>query len=1045
MSKTQRKLRAGVALHALVLVGASATVLAAAAPAHAQDYTSGAIQGSVSDENGTPVANATVTVRSDAQGVTRTARTSSSGAMRIAGLPSGSYSVTAEVEGKPGWRAEGVSIVAGQTAQIEIKLSAGEEIVVTGASVTTASSGGTTGLSVDVEDFIKNKPLGRDLTSVVLLAPGTAVGDTAFGNLPSIGGASVAENAYYLNGLNLTNFNTYLGSAEVPFWFYKSVDTQVGGFSAEYGRATGGIVNAVSKSGSNTFSAGVHVEWAPNFLRSLSPNLLYWDGERYSRSTNRSADSSDSVLTAVEAGGPIIRDRLFFYGLAQFRRTRSTSVNVRAGTATRNRNDDPFWGVKLDAYPIDSQHLEFTIFDTRSTTQQSILDYSETNFNPIFGAATTVRDNPGGGLNFVGKYTSHLTDFLTMSAAYGRVRDRSDFSLVSGDFGTPYFVNSSGNAIGNVRNGGLFTSQALGSVEQPYDTQRKFFRADADVLFSLFGDHHVRFGYDQEDNRLRRVTIRTGGTGLRAAGRLSDAAFNAQLGGAGYSMIARAPDANGNVVELNYYNTGGAFLAKNQAYYIQDAWKPIDRLTVNLGVRRDDFRINKPSGSPLADLKKNYAPRLSATYDLWGDRSGQLFGSYGWYYLPVASNTAYRQGAPSYYFRQRYNFSGVDANGLPILTGLVTNRSDYASACPFALLPNGATTNCNVTGDGADVDLSQAISTNLKATRESEFIIGYRHTTGLWKLGLSYTHRNLDRSAEDSAIDAAVNAYCTANNVVARPIGGGAAVPCSRIWDGFHQYVINNPGKDITVNLLASGYDINNRTVTLTADQLGYGKARRTYDAVTFEFDRRSDGLFSFGGSYTWSKSKGNSEGFVQSDFGQSDAGITQDFDQPGFVPGAYGYLPSDRRHNFKLYGDVTPTKNFAIGLNLQVASPRPLSCFGYNPTDKLANGYGAASHYCGGKLSPRGSAQQSDWVQTTNVSLRYNVKFGDRDVTLRADVFNLLNSRAVTERYEFGDLDVTTNSTTGLPSSYIPDPDYGLATAYQSPRYVRLGVDIAF
>ena len=69
--------------------------------------------------------------------------------------------------------------------------------------------------------------------------------------------------------------------------------------------------------------------------------------------------------------------------------------------------------------------------------------------------------------------------------------------------------------------------------------------------------------------------------GLRAAGRLSDAAFNAQLGGAGYSLIARAPDANGNVVELNYYNTGGAFLAKNQAYYIQDSWKPIDRLTLN--------------------------------------------------------------------------------------------------------------------------------------------------------------------------------------------------------------------------------------------------------------------------------------------------------------------------------------------------------------------------------------------------------------------------------------------------------------------------------
>jgi hypothetical protein len=496
---------------------------------------------------------------------------------------------------------------------------------------------------------------------------------------------------------------------------------------------------------------------------------------------------------------------------------------------------------------------------------------------------------------------------------------------------------------------------------------------------------------------------------------------------------------------LNYFNTGGSFKAKNQAYYVQDEWKPFDRLTLTIGARRDDFRINKPSGAPIADLKKNYAPRVAAQFDLFANKSGKIFGSYGWYFLPIASNTAFRQGAPSYFFRQRYHYSGVGANGLPILTSQVTNNGSYQTACPFALLPNGSTTNCNVTGDGADINTTQAISSTLKATRESEIIAGYEQTFGLWKFGLSYTHRNLDRTSEDSAIDAAVNTYCVANNIRATPTGGGASVPCSNIFTGFHQYVINNPGKDITVNLLANGYDINNRTVTLSAAALGYGNAKRTYDAVTFTFDHKFNGLYSFGGSYTYSKSKSNIEGGVQSDFAQSDTGITQDFDQPGFVDYSYGYLPNDLRHNIKFYGNISPTSEFNIGTNIQVQSPRSLSCFGFHPTDIFADGYGAASHYCGGVPSPRGTAQRSNWFETINLQFAYSPKIEGHNVTFRADVFNLLNSQRVIKRNEIGDLDVTTSDTTGLPVTYIPNPSYGLVTSYQAPRYVRLGIDISF
>ncbi len=1054
LHSARKSLRAGTALQALALFGAGVSAVGFAAPAAAQDYTSGAIGGTVKDDAGNAVGGATVVITSRAQGVSRSTTTNSSGTFLVNGLAPGGYDVSVQSSAGAGYKADNVRLLSSQTAQLNVQLAAtgGEDIVVTGSRAVASFSGATTGLNVDVTDFINDKPLNRDLTSIILLAPGTAAGDAAFGNLPSIGGSSVAENAYFVNGLNTTNFDTGLGSSAVPFYFYRSVETKTSGLPAEYGRATGGIVNAVTKAGSNDFMAAVHVDWAPNFLRSIGRNRQSFtgvnvNGSRYQNSTDTAYNRSDSLLVNVEAGGPIIKDRLFVYGLVQMRRATSRQNNPLAtgvtgqGTSFAYRDDDPFWGAKVDAYPIDSQHLEFTIYDTRATQERSDQPYSYGSGAPLYNTATAVTGFSSGGLNFVGKYTGRMTDFLTVSAAYGRVRDRFDQISIAGSGNLPFFQNASGAVVNGVANGGLLNAQQLQGTDAPYSTERKFFRADADILVDFIGSHHFRGGYDQETNTLNHVTVRNGGAYELSNGAITPAAYNAVLGNGGLAYILRP----GGLVEVNYFNTGGTFGAKNKAYYIQDEWKPTDRLTLTLGARRDDFRVDKPSGAPIAILNKNYAPRISAEYQLFGDKSGKLYGSYSWYYLPIASNTGFRQGAPSYYLRQRYQYLGTDSKGLPILGNISTSYAN--GTCPIALVPGKPTTNCNVTGDGSDINTTQAISSNLKATKESEFNVGYQQKFGLWTVGLNYIHRKLDRTSEDSAIDAAVNAYCAANKIVPHSTATGAATTCNAIFSGFHQYVINNPGKDITVNLLANGYDINNKTVTLTAAALGYGPAKRTYDGVTFSFDRASNGVYSFGGSYTWSKSKGNIEGGVQSDFGQSDTGITQDFDQPGFVAGAYGYLPNDRRHEFKLYGSINLTDDFTIGTNTQVYSQRPLSCFGYNPVDDFANGYDAASHYCNLVLSPRGTAQKSDWYETINTSFRYNVHFGDQVVTLRADVFNLLNSQAVLKRNEIGDLvgSQVLSPTTGLPIAVSPNPNYGLVTSYQAPRFVRIGVDINF
>ncbi len=1024
-------LRASSALSAVSLLGVGLAAVALPSAAAAQDYTAGAISGQVTDEAGNSVSGATITVSSSETGISRSATSGASGNFRFAGLPSGSYDVVVTADGYDDFTGTDVRILASQTADLGISLTqTGTAIVVTGARIIRDFTGTTTGLNVDLEELTKTVPVARDLTSVMLLAPGTSEGDDGFGNLASIGGSSVAENAYYLNGLNITNFDNYLGSARVPFEFYKSVEVKSGGYSAEFGRATGGIVNAVSKSGSNEFTGAVHLNWEPNALASQGPVLYNLEQSgAITKLRDPSVDKDFAYSGIVEMGGPIIKDRLFAYGLVEFRKTSTTFARPATGLVYKDEQDDPFWGAKIDAIPIDGQRLEFTIFDTRRTTNRSVADYTATDEGASVGTFNPTTNFNYGGLNYVGKYTGTFTDWLTVSGAYGIMKDRFDQELLGEAAALPYVLNNSSATINGVGPGGLLTSQVSSSRSSPYSTKREFYRGDVDLYFNILGEHHIRAGFDVEENTLSRSTIATGGDYLYANGYLTDEAYQAGNGGSGYyQIIWDGSAADEQYVDLLYYNSGGTFTSKNKAFYIQDEWSVTDRLTLNLGVRRDDFRVNRADGAALANLKENYAPRLGFEYELFPEVNGRIYGNFAQYYLPIASNTAYRNVGEEYYWRERFILAGIDSNGLPVLGDQITPADDprYGTQCPFTLTDQsvgGAT--CRLTGNGAVPPSDAIIADNLKATKQSEYILGYRQDLGDFAVGIAYTYRNLDRTAEDSSFDIPINQWCADN--------GQDTAECEAEWFGYHQYVIWNPGNATTVNL--DGLD--GQQITLTKDQLSaYGKAKRTYHAVELTFDRKWDGDWSLGGSYTWSVSKGNSEGFVQSDFEQDDAGITQDFDVPEFTEYAYGYLPNHRRHRFKLFGAVALSDQFTLGMNGVLESPRKLSCLGYYPVaESTANLYGAASHYCSGEPAPRGEGKETDWFSRLDVSARYNVEFATGNtLTLRADVFNLLNSRGITGRDETGDYDL------GVTSA-----NYGNVTGYQSPRYVRLGVDIGF
>ena len=171
---------------------------------------------------------------------------------------------------------------------------------------------------------------------------------------------------------------------------------------------------------------------------------------------------------------------------------------------------------------------------------------------------------------------------------------------------------------------------------------------------------------------------------------------------------------------------------------------------------------------------------------------------------------------------------------------------------------------------------------------QDEVIIGYQAMLDeQWSWGIKGTRRVMDGAIDDMIID----------HAIASKFG------CS----DYHanQYVLGNPGEDMTVYSDTNCDGDVDDWVTFTAEELVYDKAERKYSAIDLNVKKAWDGIWSIDATYTWSKSYGNSEGLVKSDNGQNDAGLTTDFDFPELMDGAHGNLPNDRRHMFKVYGTV--------------------------------------------------------------------------------------------------------------------------------------------
>jgi len=871
----------------------------------------------------------------------------------------------------------------------------------------------------DVQQVAAKVPVARSLEALAMLAPQTVVGDSAFNangrSTVALAGSSVAENIYYINGMNITNFRTFVGGSTVPFEFYEQVQIRTGGYQAEFGRATGGALIGVTRSGSNEFKGGFNFYYEPDSLKSVRKNTYVADNSR---------DFLSKTEGNIWASGPIIKDKAFFFAFVNPRYETSVDYTRRDAGSSYNssklKTNTPFFGGKLDLQPFDGHRIEVTYFSDKSNEKENQRVYnSTTDALESNGNAFT----KSGGDNLIAKYSGVFTNWLTVSALYGRSKyDQTSQSDVDSQAGV--FDGRSGTLIPKAGNPNLL-------VEAGRD-KREFYRADVDLNVSLMGEHQIRFGVDHEILTAIADTYYSGGVYWR----YYKAGGNGALGG------AVAPGQE--YVRKRILNSGGAFESQNTAFYIQDNWDITDRLRLGLGVRNDRFKNLNAAGGKFVDIKNQWAPRLSATYDVFGDSRTKLSGFFGRYYLPIAANTNIRMAGNEKFTQQYFKFTSID----PI------------TFVPQGVTPIGAV---EILSDSQNPDPTTLVSQNLKPQYLDEFMVGFEHNfDNGWKVGVNGVYRKLGAVLEDADLNQyATGAFCAAN---AAKCGGE-----SDLSVGSGGYVLLNPGSDAIINVEKQG-GFAGGVLTIPAQYIDLPKAKRTYWGVELNFERKFDGVWNLQGSYTWSKSKGNYEGGVKSDNGQDDVGLTQDFDEPGWMDGSNGYLPNDRRHQFKLFGNWQPTEWFRLGLSARVVSPRKFGCIGIYPfTDGRAKDpYDVGSDdswYCGDRstavdtdgdgvkdsasrsiLVGRGGGFKGKWEKRIDLSLQFSPKIGDfRNVTLRADIFNVFNFKSAIDYRENGDEDNVITQLAGGKVSVPLDVNYGKPTSYQTPRYVRLGLEVAF
>jgi len=1069
---------------------AMSLVLCLAAMAFGQ-RTTGNIEGTITDQNGAVVPGVTVTAKSTGTtaGFNRSTTTDSNGYFIFSQVPVGTYEVSTSMSGFQTTKGA-VTVSLDRNASFSPVLKPGGTDVVVDVTIdsNTTIDLGDTKIDTNInKDIIDNLPSGTTFASLLKVAPNVRPEGLAGGF--QIDGASGSENVFVIDGQEVTNFRTgsLNGNNNLPFELVQEVQIKTTGYEAEYGGATGGVINAVTVGGNDNWRGNFGISFTPSKFNGNPRGILTaYNVAGVGNQPNAftyfqpNKDGGTNFFPVASMSGPIVKEKLWFslaYAPQLFNTIRT--INYYSNTIAGNSNANPNGQIVNNTLRYEQnlrQEQYFARLDAQPTSKLRL--YGTFIYNPLIqdGVLPAINEGLGGSpqsVNFGGNL-----GVLTGPALLGQQGGRQNANNVNGQA----TYNATNNLVLNFRAGRSFLNEKLNSYGLPRTTRylcsqvtgvtaaqtgcaqgfqniannnqinydvstRTTFDADASLVGVNFGGrHNFKFGY--QFNRLFN-TVSNGYKNLgiiqlfygRTVDVLSGAPLTPTPGNLGSGLLTR-------------FGTVGEASSKSQALFVQDSWQINNRLTLNLGIRFENETV--PNFGDAANSQAiefgwgdKISPRLGFSFDLLGDGKNKVFASYGWFY----DRFKYELPRGSFggdFFRRDF-FEILPARGL-VYTGynlqniLGSNPDPIGGTCPIV----GGTGYSVCQFDfrvatnliGADIFETGAIDPNIKAARQSEYTIGFeRQLSQNFLLSARFTHKQIDRAIEDVGV---FNAQ------------------------GSEAYIIGNPGLGLVC-------DISRQS------NLPCAKAQRDYDAFEIRVDRRATKYF-FNASYTWSRLFGNYSGLASSDeAGRTSPNVNRFFDLPplGFNADGdpdNGRLATDRPHVFKAYGGYnfdwmgSRTNATTISAFTTIQSGTPLTT--------IYNLYSLGTTI----LNGRGDLGRTERFTETDFSINHRYKFGrDSRFTLEGylDIRNLFNESNVLgaqtniSSTNFSATTLTTGGCTTCTSegavfqtifngsgirqavlNYLNAQGtstagrlntYGLANAFQAPRDVRFGFRVYF
>ena len=960
-------------------------------------------------------------------GVTRQIPVDASGRYAATALPLGTYTVSLMRNGETLQSHSGVTLRVGAGTEVSFTGSASANaqnlstIQVTASALPAIDITSVDSRTVVTADQLAKLPLARSAESVALLAPGVVPGSSAFGGptgngLVSFAGSSVTENAYYINGFNTTDPLNGFGGVDLPYGAIDQEQILTGGYGAAYGRSDGGVINMVGKRGTNEWHFGGQVQWTPKFAKGDPRDFYYVSGDKAGQINNRNAQDKTWITTEdAYFGGPLIKDKLFLFGAVETQRTQGSSTgSVNSPYTTQYRYSDPKWYAKLDWNINDSNILEATGVSNEESYRGALYDYDyATGKQGAFANQDTSFKN--AFKIYTAKFTSYITDNLTLSVLYGKMKGTYFTETPGYDPTTPYTYNPDQENPAIAGGQLLHSSQTTDTVASPKHASTNT-NLRIDLSYRL-GDHTLSAGIDNQNVADYFDGVNTSGPDYAWEYMHGDPDTPIMGNKPGDDPFVDAPGhypggATGYYVNRYSYNTAASARTVQRAQYIEDAWQVTDRLLLNLGLRNDQFTNYNPAGEAYLRLTTpQWAPRVGFSWDVDGDSSFKVYGNAGRYYLALPSHVALRVAGAPIYTREAFTYTGIDADGTPTgLTAIANSRNGPVS-------PNGEY------GQGHDAKIVAA--SNLKSEYQDEFIAGFdKKLSENWVYGAKATLRRLRNAIDDVGDTAPIVAKMTAMGIDPSTYDG------SNI-NGAYMF---NPGKTniFRVPKFGGGYYL----VPMSRFDYGFPSLKRSYYGLNLYLEHPFDGKWYGRVDYTFSRSYGNTEGQVRSDITQSDVSATVDWDYKQVMEYANGELSNSRRHQLKASGYYQLTPEWMVSGNLLVMSGTPRSCLGYygpletNPGLGYSGGY---YHWCGGHPSRPGDAGHNPWQYVLSLGVDYRPAWADHKLGLQLMAYNVLNNRVITQTSPFYGQSTALNSSYRLPY-------------YQStPRYLRFGITYDF